>query len=1148
MDHQQRRLSMGMMNSHDAEYLDLANHSAPAYGHLTLEHSHSMGMPHGHYMDDNDEQYDMSGQIVSPKNNAKPSLYKTELCKRFSEYGSCRYGAKCQFAHGMPELRHVLRHPKYKTTKCKSYWGSGHCPYGSRCRFIHEEENVSRGPMYKSNGLSPRNEISPTSQGDMAFLNAQYSSDLPASTGLMSSYSSDLSMLHPQTSPTWLGSEVASTPTFMRSPSDQTFAPKTSPIGPPKKSPSMSNVLDSSVEYNGLQDAIGVLLKFSQTMPDTDNTSPVGVSSPKVGLPPPVPSSSLKSPLKRDLSLQGDELWKDFAAVSISGSGDAADSSDWFLGKSSPSESTFGTSDLREDSSRLKISFLNMTLVVFDYDWSLINDNSDTFIFQQLEPELLKHLKQLTTTGVQWTDAVDQTLSQLTSTTRQELIDTIARVPVQEGMTNIILKLIVVGMLRAVKNAHAAGAEIIIVSDANTVFIESFLELHGLKDIIKNVYTNPGEFEGNILRVRPFHPKVALPHGCPKCPVNMCKGSILKTILAAKDYSKVVYIGDGGGDFCPASQLTSNDYVLAREGFELSKRLAANPCAVNICLWNTGEDIANLFEKYQQNSFNLRNVYGEYKDGALRPPRGSVSIFAWENFGMVIHMAAIGTTYTTISGVIYSVLNNYLHMSATLVATATALVAFPRSLRLFTGMLTDTIPIFGYRRRPYMLLGWFVTFVSCLLMTLLPLGEPYYSDQSIAKIDPDKLTAQQRATIDYDAPQRGVKLIVLMMLANLGSVIATSGFNGVLVDLSQREPVSIRGKAMGETSVILNFFAIISSFFTGLGLNTPDYGGTFSWTITFNGIMGFCAGMALLTLPFTWFCIQEDRIESKHSMSVFCFVYELLQLRMIYRYVAFKFFYNVCALFSVTASNAIQSTWAKVEPFNNGLAGMLASLVAMVGAYWIKKYGLGWNWRYIIIVAQILVVFIDVFPTMLTTWDVVRSQWFWLGVPLLEKLPAAATDLVGSLFILEFNTMGFEATLFGLSATSQRVATPFATMLTKTVDGYLDIERPFIQKDDNHARLHVTIAYVIAYGVNLLGIIFVFLLPPQKEEFHQLQKKGDKNKTWGIVTLCGLVFAILWSLMTNILSLFASTKCLRIAGGSGCKRNKSIRHAMTCLV
>jgi hypothetical protein len=528
----------------------------------------------------------------------------------------------------------------------------------------------------------------------------------------------------------------------------------------------------------------------------------------------------------------------------------------------------------------------------------------------------------------------------------------------------------------------------------------------------------------------------------------------------------------------------------------------------------------------------------ELEGGALRAARGPVSIFAWQNFGMAVHMATIGTTFTTISGVIYSVLNNYLHMSATLVATAIALVNFPRSLRLFTGMITDTVPIFGYRRRPYMMLGWSTTFISCLLMAVLPLGSPYYSDQKIAKIDPSKLTPEQLATIDFDAPQRGVKLIILMLFANLGTVIASSGFNGVLIDISQQEPAAIRGTAMGEGQVVYYFFSIISAFFTGLGLNTSDYGGAFTWTVTFNGVMGICAGMALITVPFSWFCIQEPPAESlpKRTKSVFSYVFDLLQLRLIYRYVAFRFFYNVFAFFSVTASSAIQSTWANVEPFNNGLATMLAALVTMLGSYCIKQYGLAWDWRYIIITAQCLVVFIDVFPTMLTTWDVVRSQWFWLGVPLLEKIPFAATDLVGSFFLLEVSSEGYEATLFGLSATSQRVGTPFAAMLTKTVDGFLDIERPFIQKDDHHVRSQVTIAYAIAYAVNLLACVFVVLLPRQKEELHRLEKEGRKSKRWGIAAVALLAFAISWSLMTNILSLFESTKCLRIAGGSGCKK------------
>ncbi|THV06076.1 hypothetical protein K435DRAFT_646085 [Dendrothele bispora CBS 962.96] len=72
-------------------------------------------------------------------NNRKLGLYKTELCRSWEEKGSCRYGTKCQFAHGEDELRKVARHPKYKTEICRTFWVSGSCPYGKRCCFIHTE-------------------------------------------------------------------------------------------------------------------------------------------------------------------------------------------------------------------------------------------------------------------------------------------------------------------------------------------------------------------------------------------------------------------------------------------------------------------------------------------------------------------------------------------------------------------------------------------------------------------------------------------------------------------------------------------------------------------------------------------------------------------------------------------------------------------------------------------------------------------------------------------------------------------------------------------------------------------------------------------------------------------------------------------------
>ena len=65
--------------------------------------------------------------------------YKTELCRSFAETGHCRYGVKCQFAHGADELRPLARHPRYRTELCHSFHVTGFCPYGSRCNFIHSD-------------------------------------------------------------------------------------------------------------------------------------------------------------------------------------------------------------------------------------------------------------------------------------------------------------------------------------------------------------------------------------------------------------------------------------------------------------------------------------------------------------------------------------------------------------------------------------------------------------------------------------------------------------------------------------------------------------------------------------------------------------------------------------------------------------------------------------------------------------------------------------------------------------------------------------------------------------------------------------------------------------------------------------------------
>ena len=67
----------------------------------------------------------------------KQGSFKTELCNKWRETGECPYGPQCQFAHGVEELRPVIRHPRYKTEVCRMVLAGVACPYGHRCHFLH---------------------------------------------------------------------------------------------------------------------------------------------------------------------------------------------------------------------------------------------------------------------------------------------------------------------------------------------------------------------------------------------------------------------------------------------------------------------------------------------------------------------------------------------------------------------------------------------------------------------------------------------------------------------------------------------------------------------------------------------------------------------------------------------------------------------------------------------------------------------------------------------------------------------------------------------------------------------------------------------------------------------------------------------------
>ena len=64
---------------------------------------------------------------------------KTEICRNW-ETGSCEYGEKCFFAHGVKELREKTSVKALKLQKCESYFKFGYCINGNKCQYRHTED------------------------------------------------------------------------------------------------------------------------------------------------------------------------------------------------------------------------------------------------------------------------------------------------------------------------------------------------------------------------------------------------------------------------------------------------------------------------------------------------------------------------------------------------------------------------------------------------------------------------------------------------------------------------------------------------------------------------------------------------------------------------------------------------------------------------------------------------------------------------------------------------------------------------------------------------------------------------------------------------------------------------------------------------
>jgi dihydroxyacetone kinase len=242
----------------------------------------------------------------------------------------------------------------------------------------------------------------------------------------------------------------------------------------------------------------------------------------------------------------------------------------------------------------------------FDFDHSLINANSDTYIFKQLAQEIYDQIEVLRKEFPVWTDLMDHCLSLLShkNVTRKQIQNAFKSTPIFNEIHTIIAMLV------------RAGVKCYILSDANSLFIDYILDAHNLSYAFdkSNIYTNGAYYErisanNNIIdrmRVKYFHTE---DHRCSRCPTNLCKGAVIHSILREEGISNInqircIYLGDGQGDFCPVTRFNnaSQHFIAARTNWALHKLLRdeSHLYQANVLTWSSGAEMLAIYKQFLQ--------------------------------------------------------------------------------------------------------------------------------------------------------------------------------------------------------------------------------------------------------------------------------------------------------------------------------------------------------------------------------------------------------------------------------------------------------------------------------------------------------------------------------------------------------------------
>ncbi|TMW56535.1 hypothetical protein Poli38472_006545 [Pythium oligandrum] len=504
--------------------------------------------------------------------------------------------------------------------------------------------------------------------------------------------------------------------------------------------------------------------------------------------------------------------------------------------------------------------------------------------------------------------------------------------------------------------------------------------------------------------------------------------------------------------------------------------------------------------------------YNHEMYGSLR--KGTVHrFFSREMIGFIAAVFSSAFSFQVLQGVTRPLMGTQLGLTKEQNVAVQRLVELPMTISFFIGLLSDSYPIKGLRRKGWMVIGLIINAVSVFAIA----GVSAHFEAQKTKERSDLIV---------------VVALLLIGIASIGCIITYVCIHTHVIELSQCEPLRRRGIFQADYFIFRRLISMTSSTFNYLTIGT---GSTPNVSLSTTSML--LAVISIIPLPVLLKYWKEEHYSLPMAFRVRANIFwKIMQQKAVWRVLIFISFFGLFLAIKFNDSMTVIRNWAGGAANDDQLlTKSIQDLVMLLTILAWRMFFLNTPWRRFFAWAPVMMIFPQLLASMFVAFDFVRDRYLYRTLFSISYISDGITTLNLVVPLTEIIQEGSEGATVGLTLSLQRLISVFVSTNAQGLfrgANFYDVSA--VKADGSGVRSDVFVSLVYNFIINAVAFFGLIFLPQQKLDAQQLRMYGGFTKAASTIIVVFSIALFVYSLVINVMTFVPSLSCHPLAGGSGC--------------